>query len=236
MAVGQDGNLYLRELGDVLAKNGKITSLGAPPPSPGGGSGLRGTVGAAVNSNNFFEIFANGNDANMWHVWQVNAGGGWSPWYSHGIMPYYPVLCLDDFQCLQVFLIGSDVQANILIQLSQTSPSGSWSGFTPIGAPAGVDFQGSPAVTSGPYGLLQIFCISGDGTLWRRSQDPGVGFWADWAGSKPPGVSLQGSPTAAVGLTGNLEVFAIGEDGALWHIWQTEQDGSWSEWFSHGIP
>jgi GH25 family lysozyme M1 (1,4-beta-N-acetylmuramidase) len=107
----------------------------------------------------------------------------------------------------------------------QTEPSGTWSGWAPLG---GQDLRRT-AVGRNADGRLEAFATGGDGVLYHLWQTEPGGGWSGWASL---GGAELGVPVVGVNADGRLEVFTVGGDGVLYHLWQTDSSGGWSGWAS----
>jgi len=79
-------------------------------------------------------------------------------------------------------------------------------------------------------GVIEVFVISSDNSLWHNWQTAQNKVWNGWQ-------SLGGwidQLEVGKNVDGRLEVFARGPDGALWHRWQTAPNNGWSVWQSMG--
>jgi hypothetical protein len=53
--------------------------------------GAGGTPTVTLNSAGRLELFVQGTNNELWHMWQTAPGGGWAPWLSHGKPPGFNV-------------------------------------------------------------------------------------------------------------------------------------------------
>ncbi len=208
-------------------------SYGAPPGVILGG--YRPALAASADGR--LELFAVGDDRQLWHIWQTAPNNGWSEWTSHGSPPgglEFPcVIAPSKDGRLEVFCIGNDGQ---LWHIWQTALNNGWSDWTSHGKPPGIELKPVvPAIAPSADGRLELFVIGKDKTLWHIWQTAPNNGWSDWASH--PGVEIElNGPQVAASADGRLELFAVGVDGALWHIWQTAPNNGWSDWKSHGRP
>ncbi|GGD26709.1 matrixin family metalloprotease [Nocardioides daphniae] len=186
---------------------------------------LGGVINNQVAGNNKdgrIEVFAQGTDGALWHIWQTAPNNGWSGWSSLGGWLSNPTVGRNKDGRLEVFGRGAD---GALWHKWQLTPGGAWSDWNSLG---GVISQ--PVVASNADGRLEVFGQGTDGALWHIWQTAPNGGWSGWS-------SLGGwITTPAVGRNqdGRLEVFVQGSDNALWQIWQTAPNGGWSGWSSLG--
>jgi hypothetical protein len=126
---------------------------------------------------------------------------------------------------LEAFSLGR----NGIVYHNYQRPSGGWSGWSSLNAPAGGLVAG-PSVARNADGRLEIFAVSTSAVYhaWQRSG----GGWSGWdrlgSFSYPSGVGV------GVNLDGRLEAF-ITSGGEAWAIWQTQAGGGWSGWLNHGF-
>ncbi len=200
----------------------------------------------ASNADGRLEVFAAGDDGNMWHMWQISSFFGqvigWSDWASLGA-PFDvgfsspPAVVLNGDGRLELFAAGSDGH---VAHIWQAVPNGGWSNWwvhKEGGAPNGV--QGAPAVARHTDGRLEIFVVERDThQLYSQPQvapnDWGQATWY-WFGA-PPGVRLASSPAIGRNENGWLEVFVVGSDGQLWKKVQALPRDQWTDWLLHGAP
>ncbi len=108
--------------------------------------------------------------------------------------------------------------------------------WTSLDSPTGWNPQTDIEVGKNDNGLLEIFTVTSDKTLWHRKQATLGADWSNWASLGQPLPGLNGYTAVAANKDGRLEVFCTGIDGALWHIWQVAPNGNWSAWTSLGNP
>jgi hypothetical protein len=233
---------YIWQLYQVAPSEGwsQWVDHGAPPPQP---SSFNGPV-VAPNSDGRLELFFS-NEGVLWHIWQTQLGGAWiDEWYCHNTPPGVgnvgaPFLARSFDGCLQVFVVGSD---GALWQISQNTPSGTWSGWSSHGVPpnsGGLTLR--PAVAASADGRLEVFAVGVDGALWHIWETSTANVWSGWLShGTANGVKLHdlwGSPVVAANSEGCLELFSIGSDNAVWHLWQIAPNGGWTPtWLSHRTP
>jgi hypothetical protein len=176
----------------------------------------------ARNADGRLEVFVQGNDGALWHIWQTAPNNGWSGWQSLGGWITTPVVGQNADGRLEVFARGSD---GALWHIWQTAPSNGWSGWQSLGGRISM-----PTVARNADGRLELFAQGTDGALWHIWQTAPNSGWSGWA-------SLGGwitTPVVGRNADGRLEVFVQGSDNALWHIWQTAPSNGWSGWASLG--
>lgn len=193
----------------------------------------------AASADGRMELFARGNDGNLWHIWQTAVNNGWSNWFSHGSPPGVlingsPILAPNLDGRLQLFVSANGGLWSIV----QATPSGSWSIWASLGRPGATALTDSAVVAASADGRLEVFVQGADQALWHIWQTTPNGPWSAWYshGRPPNSTGIQGSLCVAPSQDGRLELFAIGNDGALWHIWQLAVNNGWSNWYSHGSP
>jgi len=210
------------------------------------------TTWVAPGADGRLEVFVVGIDRagsqSLWHRSQTAPGSGWSDWFSHGIPPdsnglrWSPAVARSADGRLQVTVVGDDLApegtgaGGALYHQSQTARGNGWSSWHsyPTGGP---NLFGSPAVTPGADGLLELFVLGDDGALWHMSQTAPNDDWSQWVShGAPPGVLLNSAPAVAAGADGCLDVFIVSQEAMLWHIRQTAPNEGWSDWVAHGTP
>jgi hypothetical protein len=235
LARGKDGALWLIQ--QTAPNNGWSAwmSLGTPP-----GLTLGRPPAIGTNADGRLEVFVQGSDGALWHIWQVDTqGGGWSGWDSlGGVIRSIPGVGRNGDGRLEIFALGTD---SAVWHIWQTAPNNGWSGWNSLGG-TGKSFVVIALNHAGALNnRLEIFVIGNDFPtphmyhLWQVT--PGGG-WSPWT-------SLGGwiSPDPSVGQNqdGHLEVFAIGNDvfsgTNVTHSWQTPPGATtWSGFSSMGNP
>lgn len=201
------------------------------------------------------EVFAIGNDGNVWQIWQTAPNGDWSDWGKLG-QPPVGIRPADRITAgrnedgrQELFVMGGD---NALWHIWQVAPNAGWSHWASLGKPRD-SFDGSepakerdlsePVVQQNTDGHLEVFA-PGNGAfcnrwqeIWREGPDRVVWRHQGW-NEKPkphPEVGLTWLE-AALNFQNRLEVVGFGEDGALWHAWQVDEPPFWSKWASLKNP
>ena len=108
--------------------------------------------------------------------------------------------------------------------------------WTSLDSPTGWVAQANPEVGKNANGLLEIFTVATDKSLWHSKQATPGGNWDNWASLGRPSIGLGGYTAVAANKDGRLEVFSTGIDSALWHTWQNAPNGVWGGWSSLGKP
>ena len=176
----------------------------------------------ANNKDGRLEVFAQGTDGALWHIWQTKPNNGWSSWQSLGGWITQPTVAQNADGRLEVFARGAD---GALWHIWQKAPNSGWSEWQSLGGVVSM-----PTVGRNKDGRLEVFAQGTDGALWHIWQKAPNSGWSSWQ-------SLGGwitTPVVASNKDGRLEVFAQGSDSALWHIWQTAPNSGWSSWQSLG--
>lgn len=127
---------------------------------------------------------------------------------------------------LDVFIRGSD---NALWHKFYSSATG-WSGWSSLGAPAGVTLASDPVAVSWGVNRIDVFVRGSDNALWHTFYDIKAGGWNGWFNH---GGILSSGPAATSWGVGRLDVFYRLTDNTLGHIFYTSSAG-WSTEFSHG--
>ncbi|GCE31354.1 hypothetical protein KDA_68380 [Dictyobacter alpinus] len=195
---------------------------------PGGQFNGNPAVGINKNGTKYQiqEIFARGNDNNIWHIWQTSPDGDW-------ISAWQPLQAGFSFQgtpavgytakgYLEVYARGSDNN----IWHNYQNANGSWSGWGPL--ESGGQFNGDPVVGNYADGHQEVFARGNDNNIWHIWQTAPDG---DWIASWQPlakGYTFLGTP--AIGFTADkqIEIYARGVDNNIYHNWQ--YNGNWNGW------
>ena len=180
----------------------------------------------AHNADGRLEVFAQGTDNALWHIWQTAPNNGWSGWASlGGIITSEPEVARNADGRLEVFARGTD---NALWHMWQTAPNNGWSGWASLGGTITSD----PVIATDANGCIEVFARGTDKALWHIWQTAPNNGWSGWASL---GGIITSEPEVARNADGRLEAFARGTDHALWHIWQTAANKeTWSGWASLG--
>jgi hypothetical protein len=249
-AITGDNSLWQKW--QVIPNNGwsEWKTLGAPSRDISLSSRL--TVGK--NQDGRQEIFAIGDDGNVWQIWQTAPNGGWSGWGKLGRPPaeirHSDRISVESNKDMrqELFVIGAD---DALWHIWQVAPNGRWSDWNSLGRPKDLHFAeppkdrdlSEPLAKRNADGHIEVFA-PGNGAFCNRWQEaPNSNDWRREGWNEKP------KPQAAVGITwldatlnvggpraDHLEIFAFGEDGALWHAWQIDTEPFWSPWDSLGSP
>ena len=120
---------------------------------------------------------------------------------------------------LEAIAVGTDGAA---WDVWQTSPGGSWSGWTSLGG----WIQGSPSIELNGNVALEMFGLGGNAAYHNWQTSPG-GSWNGWS---PLGGIIVAPPSVEMNFDGRMEIFGLGEDGNVYHNWQLSAGGGWSGW------
>ncbi|WP_155354850.1 hypothetical protein [Acrocarpospora macrocephala] len=217
-AVGSNGVMY-----HSYQASGRVGgwspwySMGAPSGHSFGFA--RVTVG--TNRDGRLEVFALGSNLELWHAWQLTAGGAWSGWASLGGQfprETLPAVGMNADGRLEVFVIGGDGR---LWHLWQLSAGGGWSGWLNEGGSLRGGANTGPAVGTNQDGRLEVFATDTNGQVVHKWQGFSGG-WSGWAG----GLGGGSFPVVEQNLGGRLEVFAnVGSH--ISHAWQVAPNSGW---------
>lgn len=195
-AVGNDGNLYHIEQTSVNSTglNGWSDWLlhGHPPASPLGGS-----LALAPSADGRLELFAAGNDGNLYHIWQwwvdTNGLNGWSDWYSHGRPPAANVSVVAH----SAFAMNADNRLELIVANSlnlshiwQNARSGGWSDWQVLDTyPFAVPWD-RPVLAQDPDQNLVLFLLARQPFPFTppeffykkqtSTSGPNGGVWSNW--------------------------------------------------------
>ncbi len=181
VVVNADGRLEVF----LQAKDQKIWHIWQLTPSGGwspwaslGGPAVAISNGApfvGVNADGRVETFATGSDGNIYHIWQLTPGGGWSAWallvaHPAGVQLFgLGAIANNQNGAFQISTIGSD---GALWTIGQTAPSNGWGGWVSLGgAPPSKKLNGDqiPAFGLNSNGDLEAFVLGEDGAVWELS-------------------------------------------------------------------
>jgi hypothetical protein len=175
------------------------TSLGAPP------VGLADEAPTVTSwADNRLDVFAKGDDGQLWHIWYAGFPNFWSAWEPlGGQLGSSPSVTSRGFNTLDVFVRGTDGQL-----WHKWWDGRAWLGWEPLG---GV-LVGAPAAV-GASDFIEVVARGTDDALWIRFWEPATG-WQPWV---TVGGVLTGAPandyeqTVVPGLGGTLWAFRYGE-------------------------
>ncbi|KAK0703712.1 hypothetical protein B0T26DRAFT_732354 [Lasiosphaeria miniovina] len=230
----------------VRGNEGNLWSV--PQSSPGGGwggwislghpqaVGITDSASVAANADGRLEIFAQGVDQNLYHIWQTTPGGSWSGWDlrgspSGGIEGVLSIATSQDGR-MEVFAVGND---GALWHIWQLSVNGGWSNWFNHGTPSGETFAGSgipPMTAAQSDGRIQLFIPSASGKMWRISQTTINGGWTSFVSHGNPGSpsKLFTDPGAIIAQADGTLIFTMPAQGGIYQISQTKPSGDWSSW------
>ncbi len=138
--------------------------------------------------------------------------------------------------CLHVFCIGSDGN---LWHIQQTSPNGTWGGWTMIGNPGNVTLVAPIVVVMNANGRLEAFCMTNQGQIlhaWESATPTQTASSPPWSPLSPmpqlQGVQIGVIAAVANGNDQHLEVFVAGTNASpqgpgIYHCYQTTPNNGW---------
>jgi hypothetical protein len=121
-----------------------------------------------------------------------------------------------------------------------------WTGWAPLGGPAGGVLGCAPAVACNTGGRIEIAAIGNDLALWHAWERQSGQDWTGWhplgqpggkavvsknVGARPPAPT----PALVANFNGSLEAFVVRTDHSVWHRGQ-RHPGGWSDWAPLGRP
>jgi hypothetical protein len=115
------------------------------------------------------EVFAIGDDGNLWHRYQLSPNSGWSGWGSLGQPPAglksysRPVVGYNQDGTMEVLAPSYDFN---LWHIGQTAPGDGWGNWASLGLPPVGLLDEDPAVGQQQNGRLLVFAAGGDGAIW----------------------------------------------------------------------
>jgi hypothetical protein len=211
-----------------VAPNGGWLSASLPTPPF---STMR--IEAARNADGRLEVFAAGN-GQVWHTWE-RAPGGWAAWQSlggPGFAGELDVAANPDGR-LEVFAIrtiAGMVATERVVHAWQTTPNGTWSGWSAIGVDRPPGSMPDIVVGQNADGRLEVFTSGAvPQHVW---QTPSASGWSAFV-PLPLGSSAQ--LAVAPNEDGRLEVF--GNDGTrIANAWQITPNGAWAGGVLTALP
>jgi hypothetical protein len=175
------------------------------------------------------------------HNVQSAPNNGWASWSSLGSPPQNDVLSHLEVAAnadgrLEAFLRYGAMSVGAMWHAWQSTPTGVWGGWVPLGVSVGHVTSGPIVVASNADGRLELFAIaSPDGVTHAWQLMPNAGWSSQAMLGSPSGVSVA-SPAVGRNADGRLAVFVSGSDGAVWQIAQTAPNNGWGSWSSIGKP
>jgi surface antigen len=175
-------------------------------------------IAVARNRDGRLELFAIGQNWELYHRWQTSPGGSWSSWRQ-----------LDG----SVSGVAAETNADGRIELialglygevyrrAQTTPGGGWSGWQRLDGSVH-----SIALARNRDGRLELFAVGQRGEAYHRWQTAPGGAWSGWRQFDGRISNI----AADTSHDGRLELFAVGLRGEVYQRWQTSPGGSWSAW------
>ncbi len=211
----------------AVAGPGDTGSTGSPSCTPGTGwsdwarvtapaAGIAGAPAAASWGPGRLDLFVEGGDHALYHLWSVNSGVTWSSWQALGAPPGglagSPAAVSWSANRIDVFARGADNA------LWHTWWNGAvWEPWQSLG---GV-LLSDPTVSSWAPGRLDVFVVGGGHVMYHTWWD---GTWHNFE-------SLGGycllDPGAASWGPNRIDLFTLGANNLLYHrVW----NGSWGPW------
>ena len=198
-------------------------------------------IGVASNADGRQELFVMGEDAALWHVWQVAPNVGWSDWKSlgkpadqFGFPPqspeppknrdlFDPTVQRNADGHLEVFVPGNGAFCNRWQEMP-IFPGSAWRREGWNAKPKPSDAVGITWLDAAVNleSRLETLALADDGAVWNARQVDVPPFWSKWESLGMPASGIRQADRLTVGTNqdGRLEVFVVGRDGAVWHTWQ----------------
>ncbi|AJK46107.1 hypothetical protein [Burkholderia plantarii] len=252
----------LRQLAAALQNNGDVMFAGlddagsvwaCPQGSPGGDWGawhgpnlggqphaFRQLAASQQGGSRGVELWAAGDDGQVWTLYQLTAGGPWSRWEGPGFKgqpaPMFKMAAAQQNNG-NVMFFGLDRNGR-LWSIGQDRPGGDWGGWQG----PGVAGQPEPFVeiaASEQHGTrgVEVWGLGASGQIWTLYQLTAGGPWSHWEG---PGFKGQPVPmkkiAAALQNTGCVLLWAVDGDDRLWRIAQGSPGGDWAGWEQSSVP
>ncbi|WP_156724518.1 peptidase M23 [Streptomyces apocyni] len=180
-----------------------------------------GRVVSGQSADGRLEAFAAGADG-VYHAWQTEVNGAWSPWRSAGGPRDAQLAVAPNADGrLELFALSESTFEHMW----QTGPGAGWSSWAKFGT-------GGHGLAAGNNadGRIEVFASGADGVFHRWQTAPSGG-WDAWEGTHGgPANARLAMETAP---DGRLEVFAL-SDSTFQHLYQTSANGGWSAWEDFG--
>lgn len=177
------------------------------------------------------EVFAVGQDSQLWHNYETNLNGNWSGWQSMGgNWPGDPAVALNNNGTLEVFIVGNQGPngASLFHAWQTGAGSNTWTGWNAMN---GVWPKGIPSVVHNLASGLEVFMRGRDANLYHAWQCGGCSNgWSNWY---PMGGSWNTDPVVANSSNGGMEIFMVGGSTNLYYN-QESSSGAWSGWVNMG--
>ncbi|HEU5126126.1 MAG TPA: two-component regulator propeller domain-containing protein [Verrucomicrobiae bacterium] len=204
------------------------------------GEMLTGSPVVVQNSEGYLEVFRVDAEGELYHKWQKEAGGDWSPWVSLGgwLLPDVAAAREAD-GCLDVFAV--DKMSRLLRwkqQLEPNRPESDWSDWATLGGSA--TFQPPVVAAQNQEGHLEVFAVDADSGvlkhIWQDttfSHSSKADSWSRW--EDIGNMRIDPGFAVAANADGRLEIFGINTSTReLVHSVQIVSNGrgGWSPWRS----
>jgi hypothetical protein len=183
-------------------------------------------------------VTRNGRPDGVWRRWE-SLEGGWQGWESLGKpgngVDFAPAVTRNDDGRLEAAIVGVD---GYVYHAWQRHPGRGWTGWQAMHPPGEqIRLLGRTAFARNRDGRLELFAMTGEGTVWHRWQTtPAHGPWSPWSTLGNPGGSADEGMTAVRNQDGHLELFSLDGQSAI-HCWQTRPGSDqWSAWSPLGAP
>ena len=200
-------------------------------------SGDRISVGR--NQDGRQELFLIGDDAALWHVWQVAPNAGWSDWATlgqprdafDGTEPpknrdlSSPFVLRNADGHLEVFCPGDGAFCNRWQERWRDGPGNVvWrhQGWNAKPAPGpGVALVWLDGALNAEN-RLEVVGLADDGAMWHAWQVDQPPFWSTWQSLGRPPAGIRTSEGLAIGTNSNgaLSAFVVDQAGSAWHLQQ----------------
>ena len=174
-----------------------------------------------ANADGRLEVFYQGTDSALWHVWQTTPNGPWSAHARIGGTISLLSLARTGSGSIVAFTRGSDSNLYAIEQAG----SADWGGrFTLI---ANTVNGGSMSAGTNADGRVEVFFVGHDSDVqhvWQQNAtSPNV-----WSGASSLGGSSIQKVQVAKNSDGRFELITIGGDSFAYHIWQTSPSNGWN--------
>ncbi len=174
-----------------------------------------------ANPDGRLEIFYQGTDSALWHLWQTTPNGAWTQPSRIGGSISLLSLARAGNGAIYAFVRGSDSNLYFIEQNSKLD----WGGtFTRL---AGGVAGSTLSAGTNKDGRLEVFYV-GTGTDVQHVWQPNAATPASWSAAASLGGGGVQKVHVANNLDGRFELLVIGGDSYAWHIWQTAASNGWN--------
>jgi alpha-galactosidase len=190
---------------------GPVTDLGGPTEGR-----FKGQPAAYGSAGGRIDVFVRGLDDAAYL--RTYSGGRWGPWQNlGGKLADAPTVAFAGPGQWTLYATGAD---------GTVTTRGGTTGWSSIGAPAGLALYGRPSAVLDSAGRTHVAVRTADDSVWTRVKDAS-GTWSDWSAL---GGTVSGSPTLVATGT-SVQLLVRASDYTLWRRTYDASSDSWGGWF-----